>query len=86
MKKRRAHMIDQNIFSEIKTAIEKAPRNAYVAEIHLQVLKYAHLLENVSGKDFCAALDLKPAWGTEYSKMKKIAARLRAAGMNPDQI
>lgn len=73
-------------FNEMKRAIESAPRNAYVAEIHLQVLKHAHMLENVSGKDFCAGLDLKPAWGTEFSKMKKIAARLRAAGMDPARI
>jgi len=79
-------MTQASTFAEMKKAIETAPRNAYVAEIHLQVLKYAHLLENVSGKDFCAALDLKPAWGTEFSKMKKIAGRLRAAGMDPERI
>jgi hypothetical protein len=79
-------MTQASTFVEMKKAIETAPRNAYVAEIHLQVLKYAHLLENVSGKDFCAALDLKPAWGTEFSKMKKIAGRLRAAGMDPERI
>jgi hypothetical protein len=27
------------VFSNIKRAIEKAPRNGYVAELHLQVLK-----------------------------------------------
>ena len=79
-------MTQANTFNEMKRAIESAPRNAYVAEIHLQVLKHAHLLENVSGKDFCAGLDLKPAWGTEFSKMKKIAGRLRAAGMDPARI
>jgi hypothetical protein len=75
-----------DVFGQMKAAIEKAPRNGYVAEIHLQVLKHAHLLENVPGKDFCAALDLGPAWGTEYSKMKKIAPRLRAAGLNPEKL
>ena len=79
-------MTQSSTFEEMKKAIESAPRNAYVAEIHLQVLKHAHMLENVSGKDFCAGLDLKPAWGTEFSKMKKIAARLRAAGMDPARI
>jgi len=71
---------------EIKKALETAPRNGYVAEIHLQVLKHAHMLEGVSGKDFCAALGLGPAWGTEFSKMKKIAPRLRAAGLDPARI
>jgi len=79
-------MIHVSIFNAMKKAIESAPRNAYVAEFHLQVLKNAHMLENVSGRDFCIGLDLKPAWGTEFSKMKKIAGRLRAAGMDPDRI
>jgi hypothetical protein len=79
-------MTNQLALKEIKDAIERAPRNGYVAEIHLQVLKHAHMLEAVSGKDFCAALDLRPAWGTEFSKMKKIAPRLRAAGMDPSRI
>jgi hypothetical protein len=79
-------MASHETFTEIKRAIEAAPRNAYVAEVHLQVLKHAHMLENVSGKEFCSALDLKPAWGTEFLKMKKIAPRLRAAGLNPSKL
>ena len=77
-------MVD--VFREMKVAIEKAPRNGYVAEMHLQVIKYAALLENVSGKEFCEKLDLKPAWGTEFTKMKKIAKRLRQAGLQPQLI
>jgi hypothetical protein len=73
-------------YNEMKKEIEAAPRNAYVAELHLQVLKYAHLLENVSGKEFCEQLGLGGAWGTEFTKMKKISARLRAAGLNPEKI
>lgn len=79
-------MATTQTFSGIKKAIEAAPRNGYVAEIHLQVLKHAHMLENVSGREFCAALDLKPAWGTEFAKMRKIAPRLRAAGLDPSKI
>lgn len=75
-----------DVFDEIKRAIESAPRNCYVAEMHLQVIKYAELLENVSGKEFCEKLDLKPAWGTEFAKMKKIAGRLRSAGLRPEMI
>ena len=74
------------VFKEMKGAIEKAPRNAYVAELHLQVIKYAELLENVSGKIFCEKLNLGPAWGTEFTKMKKIASRLREAGLRPESI
>lgn len=79
-------MTTESTFSEMKRAIDAAPRNAYVAEVHVQVLKHAHMLENTSGKEFCAALGLTPAWGSEFLKMKKIAPRLRAAGMNPAKI
>jgi hypothetical protein len=75
-----------DVFSSIKQAIDRAPRNGYVAELHLQVIKYADVLQNVSGKDFCAQLNLGAAWGTEFSKMKKIAERLRRAGLDPSRI
>lgn len=75
-----------DVFAQIERAIESAPRNAYVAELHLQVLKYAELLENVSGREFCERLKLGPSWGTEFTKMKKIAERLRKAGMDPERI
>jgi hypothetical protein len=78
--------MSNTVFERIKRAIEKAPRNAYVAELHLQVIKYADLLDGVSGREFCEELGLKPAWGTEFSKMRKIAARLRAAGLEPERI
>ena len=71
---------------KIKRAIDRAPRNAYVAELHLQVIKYAELLDGVSGREFCEALELGPAWGAEFAKMKKIAPRLRAAGLDPARI
>lgn len=63
----------------IRHAIDTAPRNGYVAERYLQVLKYADDLEETSGKEFCATLDLKKSWGTEFAKMKKISGRLRDA-------
>ncbi len=43
---------------QIKSAIQNAPRNAYVAELHLQVLKYSDVLEGVTGKEFCEALGI----------------------------
>lgn len=75
-----------DVFKNIKRAIDQSPRNGYVAELHLQVIKYADILENVSGKEFCKELDLNYPWGTEFSKMKKIAARLREAGLDPEKI
>ena len=79
-------MANTDIYKSIKHALDTAPRNAYVAEFHLQVIKYADLFENVSGKEFCSKLELRPAWGTEFTKMKKISARLKNAGLNPEKI
>lgn len=74
------------IFEKIRHAIDNSPRNGYVAELHLQVIKYADELENVSGKEFCSELGLSQSWGTEFTKMKKIASRLRGAGLIPSKI
>lgn len=79
-------MPTKDIFRMIRHAIDSAPRNGYVAELHLQVLKYADDLEDVSGRDFCEALDLNKSWGTEFAKMKKISGRLRTAGLDPAKI
>ena len=73
-------------FAHFKKAIDSAPRNGYVAEFHLQVLKYADELEGISGKEFCQRLGVGPAWGTEFAKMRKISDRLRKAGLNSDLI
>ncbi len=70
----------------IKVAIEASPRNGYVAELHLQVIKYAHLLEEKSGREFCEALDIGPSFGTEFLKMRKIAGRLTDAGLDVRKI
>lgn len=79
-------MSKMKLFGAIRTAIDTAPRNAYVAELHLQCLKYAKQLEFVSGREFCEGVGLKPAWGTEFVKMKKIVDRLIAAGLDTDKI
>jgi hypothetical protein len=70
----------------VKTAVNAAPRNAYVAELHLQIIKYAEQLKGVTGKEFCEALGIGPSFGTEFAKMRKIAARLRNAGLDPAKI
>lgn len=74
------------IYENIKTALENAPRNSYVAEIHLQAIKYALELERVPGREFCEELGLRPAWGVEFTKMRKIASRLREAGLDPKKL
>ena len=71
---------------KIKGAIETSPRNGYVAELHLQVIKYADYLQDISGKEFCMALGIGPSFGTEFLKMKKIAHRLKDAGLDVTRI
>ena len=83
---RKANMSINQVISEIKEAIDGAPRNAYVAELHLQVIKHSDLLQTVTGKDFCEALEIGASFGTEFAKMKKIAPRLKAAGLDVTRI
>ena len=79
-------MTPNQTLKTIRDAIESAPRNAYVAELHLQVLKYSDVLEDVSGKEFCEAVGIGPAYGTEFLKMRKIASRLKDAGLDVARI
>lgn len=79
-------MTATDALKSIKTAIEASPRNGYVAELHVQVLKHAHLLEGLSGREFCEALGIGESFGTEFLKMRKIAGRLVDAGLDPSRI
>jgi hypothetical protein len=75
-----------HVLSNIRLAIDSAPRNDYTAELHLQVIKHADLFEGVAAKDFCAGVGIPASYGTEFAKMRKIGARLRAAGLDPAKI
>jgi len=77
-------MIEQEIFSNIKKALEEAPRNQYTTELHLQMIKYADNLKNMTAKEFCEGVGLKPSFGTEFSKMRNLTQRLKNAGLNTD--
>lgn len=79
-------MTNHEVLEQIKAAIDGAPRNSYVAELHLQVIKYSEALKDITGKEFCDALSIGPSFGTEFAKMRKIAGRLRAAGLDPNRI
>jgi hypothetical protein len=70
----------------IKAALQGAARNGYIAELHVQIIKYADVLQNVSGKEFCEEVGIGRSFGTEFAKMKKIAPRLRNAGLDPNRI
>ena len=83
---RESVVTSMEVLQKMKTAIENAPRNNYVSEMHLQVIKYAHLLQSVTGKEFCRALGIGPSFGTEFAKMRKIQQRLKDAGLNVEKI
>jgi len=70
----------------IRAAIDAAPRNAYIAELHLQIIKYAEVLNETTGKEFCEGVGIGGAFATEFSKMRKIAKRLRDAGLDVNKI
>jgi hypothetical protein len=72
--------------SNIREAIDGAPRNRYTVELHAQMIKHADILHNITGREFCEMMKLNPAWGIEFNKMRNIADRLRNAGLQFDQI
>lgn len=79
-------MTEQAIFDSIKQALNDAPRNQYTVEVHLQMIKYADELKRITAKEFCEGVGLKNSYGTEFSKMRNLTARLKAAGLNTAQL
>jgi hypothetical protein len=70
----------------IKVAIDGSPRSGYIAELHLQIIKYSDVLQHMTGKEFCEALGIGSAYGAEFSKMIKISERLTRAGLDLQKI
>ena len=75
-------MTQSEILKRMRHAIETSPRNGYVAELHVQAIKYANELEGITGREFSEALGIGESFGTEFAKMRKIAPRLKAAGLD----
>ncbi|GAB3378540.1 transcription factor [Spongiibacter taiwanensis] len=75
-------MTENDIYQSIKQVLAAAPRNQYTVEMHLQMLKYADALKTVTSKEFCEGVGLKPSFGTEFSKMRNLTQRLKAAGLD----
>jgi hypothetical protein len=76
----------KDIVEEIKQALASAPRNRYMAELHLQSIKYADELSNITAREFCEELGLRPSYATEFSKMRNLTSRLKAAGLDTRKI
>lgn len=78
--------MNKEIIEEIKLALASAPRNQYMAEFCLQSIKYADELSNLTARKFCEELGIKPSYGTEFSKMRNLISRLKAAGLDTRKI
>ena len=77
-------MNESDIYQNIREILTEAPRNQYTAEMHLQMIKYADELKAVTSKEFCEGVGLKPSLGTEFSKMRNLTQRLKAAGLDTE--
>lgn len=75
-------MNEIEIYARIKQVLDDAPRNQYTAEMHLQMIKYADELDNITSKEFCEGVGLRSSFGTEFSKMRNLTQRLKAAGLD----
>jgi hypothetical protein len=78
--------VSQIIFDSIKRALNEAPRNQYTAEMHLQMIKHADDLKSITAKEFCEGVGLKRSYGTEFSKMRNLASRLKHAGLDASKL
>ncbi|GAB1257643.1 hypothetical protein NBRC116494_21450 [Aurantivibrio plasticivorans] len=78
------NMTESQIYKRIRDALDAAPRNQYTLELHLQMIKYADQLNTVTAKEFCEGVGLRPSFGTEFSKMRNLTQRLKAAGLKTD--
>ena len=77
-------MVEIEIYDNIKRALAGAQRNQYTVELHLQMIKYADELQHITAKEFCEGVGLRQSFGTEFSKMRNLTQRLKAAGLNTD--
>ncbi|HIF5614608.1 TPA: HTH-like domain-containing protein [Vibrio parahaemolyticus] len=41
---------------------------------------------SITAREFCEELGLKPSYGTEFSKMRNLTTRLKAAGLVTEKI
>ncbi|GAP76530.1 hypothetical protein W04_3083 [Pseudoalteromonas sp. SW0106-04] len=48
------------------------------------MIKYADSLKSITAKEFCEGVGLEPGFDNEFSKMRNLTHRLKAAGLNTD--
>jgi hypothetical protein len=74
------------IFKCIVDAVNNAPRNRQTAELHIQMIKYADDLKTITSKEFCEETKFPIGYGSEFSKMRNITERLKAAGLDVSKL
>lgn len=74
------------IFKCIVDAVNNAPRNRQTAELHIQMIKYADELKSITSKEFCEETKFPIGYGSEFSKMRNITERLKAAGLDVSKL
>lgn len=70
------------IFKHIQTALKRAPRNSYSAEVCIQIIKWAPELEGLRAQEFCEGTRIPLGYIADFSKMRKISQRLVASGFD----
>jgi hypothetical protein len=75
-------MNESEVYEQIRNALADAPRNQYTMEMHLQMIKHADQLKSITSREFCEGVGLKPSFSTEFSKMRNLVERLKAAGLD----
>lgn len=72
----------QEIFNAIKKAIREAPEGDKTVILHMQIIKYAPSLKNMSGKEFVESIGCKDSFKTDFNIMKKVSDHLVKAGVD----
>ncbi len=64
-------MSENEIYRRITLALDKAPRNQFTVELHLQMLKHADELKHITEREFCEGVGFRPGFGTKSRNLVK---------------
>ncbi|WP_459176930.1 HTH-like domain-containing protein [Ewingella americana] len=76
----------QEIYSSIKEAISQAPEGDKTVELHIQIIKNAPNLQNISGREFVESIGYKKSFQTDFNIMRKISNRLVQSGVDVSKL
>lgn len=76
----------ERAIKSMRLAIDRAPRNAYTAEVQVQAMKYHEILKDFATASLVLRLGLKAGFASEISKAWKLMPQLIAAGLDPNKL